>query len=147
MNTAAQLAHTLGLHTRGGWTDPSPPGQTQRVVLFWTVYFLEKSLCLRLGRSSTIPDCDITAPWPGELQGAGSHAREYFHHQVKLAGLAGSIYEQLYSGNALQLSAEARTTRALELAELLDRHGVGAREAIVIRSLSLPYLSCLLSVM
>lgn len=139
MNTAAQSAHTLGLHTRTGWNDPSPTPQTQRLVLFWAVYFLEKTLCLRLGRSSTIPDCDITVPWPGELQVVGSHALEYFHHQVKVAGLAGSIYEQLYSGKALQLPREARTTRALELAELLDRHGVGARKATVIRSLSLLY--------
>lgn len=137
MNTAAQSAHTLGLHARAGWANSPPDQQNQRLVLFWAVYFLEKTLCLRLGRSSTIRDCDITVPWPGDLQVAGSHALEYFHHQVKVAGLAGSIYEQLYSGNALHLPGETRTTRALELVELLDRHGGGAREATVIRSLSL----------
>lgn len=119
--------------------DPPSPEQTQRLVLFWAVYFLEKTLCLRLGRSSTIPDCDITVPWPGDIQVAGSNALQYFHHQVKIAGLAGNIYEQLYSGKALQLPGETRTTRALELAELLDRHGVGSHEATVIQSLTLSF--------
>lgn len=119
----------------------SPPALTQRPLLFWTVYFLEKTLCLRLGRSSTIPDCDVTAPWPEELQGSSFHALKYFHQQVKLASLAGSIYEQLYSGKALQLPVEARTKRATELVEQFDRHAVDTREANVI-SLSYHHLVC-----
>jgi hypothetical protein len=97
--------------------DASPPASTQRSFLFWSVYYFERTLCLRLGRSSTIPDCDITAPRLGELQVSRSYAFEYFHQQVKLANPSGKIYEQLYSGNALQLPAEVRTSRALVLAE------------------------------
>ncbi|KAH2457207.1 hypothetical protein KXW63_002871 [Aspergillus fumigatus] len=122
VSTASQLSHYLSLHTLAGCMEGSPPALTQRPLLFWTVYFLEKTLCLRLGRSSTIPDCDVTAPWPEELQGSSFHALKYFHQQVKLASLAGSIYEQLYSGKALQLPVEARTKRATELVEQFDRH-------------------------
>lgn len=98
------------------------------------IYFIEKTLCLRLGRSSTIPDCDITAPWPGELQEPRSHALDYFHYQVKVASLAGRIYEQLYSGNALQLPEDSRMDRARNLGEQLDRYAADSRKANVILS-------------
>ena len=131
VSAASQSSHYLGLHTRAGCMDALLPAPTQRQLLFWMVYFLEKTLCLRLGRSSTIPDCDITAPWPGDLQVSRSYALDYFHQQVKLASLAGRIYQQLYSGNALQLPAEVRTNQALELSQQLNRYGVEAREANV----------------
>ncbi|KAF9888537.1 hypothetical protein FE257_008644 [Aspergillus nanangensis] len=129
VSTASQLCHYLSLHTSAGCSGASPQAVTQRALLFWTVYFFEKTLCLRLGRSSTIPDCDITAPWPGDVQISPFPALKYCHQQVRLASLAGSIYEQLYSANALQLSVEARTNRALELVEQLDKHAADTREA------------------
>ncbi|PLB53981.1 hypothetical protein P170DRAFT_451884 [Aspergillus steynii IBT 23096] len=129
VGAASQASHYLGLHTRDGCMEVSSPTPSQRVLLFWAVYFLEKSLCLRLGRSSTISDCDITAPRPAHLPETHSHSLVYFNQQVRFASLAGSVYEQLYSGDALQLPAEARTNRARELAEQLDRHATEACEA------------------
>lgn len=117
VGAASQSSHYLGLHTYARYVDTSSPKSTQGVLLFWVVYFLEKTLCLRVGRSSTIPHCDITAPWPGDLQECRSDALEYFHQQGKIASLAGRIYEQLYSGHALQLSGDTRMNRAVDLAE------------------------------
>lgn len=138
MGAASQSSHYLGLHTRVECMDASSSTANQRVLLFWMVYYLEKFLCLRLGRSSTIRDCDITAPWPAHVPEPRSNGLVYFHQQVRFASLAGRVYEQLYSADALQLPAEARTNRARELAEQLDRHATEACETHVIPVFSYP---------
>ncbi|CAI7608092.1 unnamed protein product [Penicillium crustosum] len=64
---------------------------------------------------------DITAL---SLEGLGMpecHEICYAYQMVNLAGLAGRIYEQLYSADALHVTEDTRTHRALELSQEL--HG------------------------
>lgn len=121
VTAAFQCSHTLGFHTCSNVPSELPYEPDQKQLLFWGVYFVEKSLCLRLGRSSTIPDCDITALWPEGRQMSDSHAITYVYQLVKLAGLAGRIYEQLYSAAALHSPLDTRVCQVLELSQEL--HG------------------------
>ncbi|KAK4869625.1 hypothetical protein LT330_006007 [Penicillium expansum] len=55
------------------------------------------------------------------LEMSECHAICYVQQMVMLAGLAGRIYEQLYSADALRVTEDTRTHRALELSQEL--HG------------------------
>ncbi|KAI4733057.1 hypothetical protein E4T50_16384 [Aureobasidium sp. EXF-12298] len=59
-STAARLCQSLGYHR----LIPDRSGDTKlyekRAMLFWSVYFIDKSLSLRLGRSSALQDFDIS---------------------------------------------------------------------------------------
>ena len=81
---------------------------------------LEKFLCLRLGRSSSFQDNDVTVPLP-KSRSLNDFAMDYFGHAVRLASLAGRIYEQLYCAAALSLPVQNRQARVRKLAQEL--HG------------------------
>ncbi|CAI7599131.1 unnamed protein product [Penicillium viridicatum] len=57
-----------------------------------------------------------------------SHAICYAYQTVKLAGLAGRVYEQLYSADALRVTEDTRTHRALELSQELHGYCAEARD-------------------
>jgi hypothetical protein len=103
----------------------------QKRCLFWIIYFFEKNLSVRLGRSSFILDRDIEDPLPEDLRTSNAHVTAYAYQLVRLAGLAGSIYEQLYSPQALGASGDVRTRRALELSLKLHKYHAEARDANV----------------
>jgi hypothetical protein len=103
----------------------------QKRCLFWVIYCFEKNLSVRLGRSSFILDRDIEDPLPEDLQTFNPHVTAYAYQIVRLAGLAGSIYEQLYSPQALGASEDVRTRRALELSLKLHEYHAEARDANV----------------
>jgi len=42
----------------------SPETRGRKINLFWFLYTMDKGLCLRLGRASTIQDYDIAVPLP-----------------------------------------------------------------------------------
>lgn len=112
---AYQAGYFLGYHTRkpgaSAWCDTS----CETGLLFWAIYYLEKTLCLRLGRCSTIPDFEITIPFPG-----GSPAMDYCGNMVKLGTLAGKVYEKLYSAQALLSLNEDGAFRVMALSQELD---------------------------
>lgn len=133
---ASQASHSLGFHTRVKSIDPSSGGPNKFGLLFWVIYYFEKTLSLRLGRCSTISDCEVTAPFPGDsfppsFSSSSSSSSSsapasvpspfmlYCRHMVRLARLAGNIHEKLYSAHALGLSSETRRQRVEELSEEL----------------------------
>lgn len=124
---AYQSSYSLGFHKR---LDASEE-QSQKRSLFWMIYFFEKTLSVRLGRSSIILDHEIEDLLPEDLQTYNPHVTAYAYQLVKLAGLAGRIYEQLYSPQALGASEDARTHRALELSQELHEYHAEARDANV----------------
>ncbi|KGO36053.1 Transcription factor, fungi [Penicillium expansum] len=125
VGTAYQCSHSLGFHTHSDSSDELSHEPGQRRLLFWAVYFFEKSLSVRLGRSSIIKNYDITVLSLEGLESSECHAICYVQQMVMLAGLAGRIYEQLYSANALRVTEDTRTHRALELSQEL--HGYCAQ--------------------
>ncbi|KAJ5518090.1 hypothetical protein N7453_000512, partial [Penicillium expansum] len=124
-NAAYQCCYSLGFHKRLNTSDEP----NQKHFLFWMIYFFEKTLSVRLGRSSIISDRDIDMPSSKDLQTTNTYVMAYFYQLVKLAGLAGRIYEQLYSSNALGASEDVRIHRALELSQELHGYHAEARDA------------------
>ena len=90
-------------------------------LLLWAIYMLEGFLCLRLGGCFAFQDNDITLSLPGAST-ANESAMEYFSHTVRLTGLAGRSYEQLYCATALFLPTNTRQARVTELSQEL--HGL-----------------------
>jgi hypothetical protein len=131
VTTAYQRSYSLGYHIESSHSDTVPDNANQSRLLFWTIYYLEKILCLRLGRSSTIVERDITISRPQRLQGSRHHHLDYINLQLKLASLSGRIYEQLYSADALRIPRNERTRRAQDLACEMNACVTEARCTIV----------------
>lgn len=84
--------------------------------MFWFVYVLDKSLSLRLGRSSTLQDYDITLELPGQSSDVGLQAWDMvYNFWIDLARFNGRVYEQLYSARALSDSETDRVQRAKDI--------------------------------
>ncbi|KXH67887.1 fungal specific transcription factor, partial [Colletotrichum salicis] len=59
-------------------TTTNPDDEEYKIFLFWSVYFIDKSLSLRLGRPSTIQDYDVTAPYPSSASKMHGALMSYF---------------------------------------------------------------------
>ncbi|KAL1846197.1 putative pyridoxal kinase [Paecilomyces lecythidis] len=115
-SNAARLCQILGYHR-----SVATPGDTRSDIelkkkMFWFVYVLDKSLSLRLGRSSTLQDYDITLERPGESSDVGLRAWDtVYNFWIDLARFNGRVYEQLYSARALSDSEADRVQRAKDI--------------------------------
>ncbi|KAG2027526.1 hypothetical protein GB937_001272 [Aspergillus fischeri] len=120
--TASHMSQTLGMHSKMAMAQDPPEIKAVKIRLFWLVYVQEKSLSLRLGRSSTIRDSDITIPVPGIDSLSEISYFSQLDKMKDLAHLQGKIYDQLYSSGALAQPQHIRTTRARRLAAELEVH-------------------------
>jgi hypothetical protein len=59
-STAARLCQSLGYHRLSLDKNGDIKLYEKRAMLFWSVYFIDKSLSLRLGRASALQDFDIS---------------------------------------------------------------------------------------
>lgn len=116
------MSQTLGMHSKVAMAQDPPEIKAVKIKLFWLVYVQEKSLSLRLGRSSTIRDSDITIPVPGIDSLSEISYFSQLDKMKDLAHLQGKIYDQLYSSGALAQSQHIRTTSARRLAAELEVH-------------------------
>lgn len=96
----------------------TPDEAERKQFLFWTVYIFDKSLSLRLGRSPTIQEYDITIPDPARIGPGLTPVRSFFALWVMASRLQGQIYEQLYSPQAV---AQPDSVRQLRVQFLMDR--------------------------
>ncbi|OLN82133.1 putative transcriptional regulatory protein C11D3.07c 4, partial [Colletotrichum chlorophyti] len=118
---AAQLCQTLGYHRVASVKNGNQEDEVCRMFLFWSVYFVDKSLSLRLGRPSAIQDYDITIPYPSSTSKLHGALMSYFCLWVTVAGIQGKTYEKLYSPEAIAQPSLVREARARGLAaELHD---------------------------
>ena len=79
--------------------------------LFWSIYFIDKSLSLRLGRPSTIPDWDITVPQPTTNDSIPEAVLAYFVLSIETARCQGNIYEMLYAPKSTTQPDEVKQAR------------------------------------
>ena len=79
----------------------------------------EKMLSLRLGRSSTFRDQDITLTRPGVERSHGSFLSELAPGWISMSSIQGRIYDDIYSPGALMQPPHVRTSRAQALASEL----------------------------
>lgn len=114
------MSQALGLHSSRALS--TEPDKAQRKIhLFWAVYVLEKSVSLRLGRSSTIRDQDITVPRPLMDRMMSSLAYNRMPDWIDVASFHGRVYDDLYSANALAQPPSVRASRANSLGSELKQ--------------------------
>ncbi|KAI0456635.1 fungal-specific transcription factor domain-containing protein [Xylaria acuta] len=125
ISNAADLCQTLGLHhlVNSGQDGGS---QEAQVNLFWMVFLLEKSLSLRLGRSSNFRDAEITTPLPSNIN---------IRRCAQTSRIQGKIYDQLYSPTGLARYGAERglmaQTLASELREIISETKVACYNPVI----------------
>ncbi|KAH6839621.1 fungal-specific transcription factor-like protein [Chaetomium sp. MPI-CAGE-AT-0009] len=119
---ASELCQSLGYHRSATFTNESPENAQYKQFLFWGVYTIDKGLALRLGRSSTIQDYDVTVPDPGVDAGPPVDDMPigcFFGLWVILSRIHGQIYELLYCPDAIAQPDAIRKSRAQLLLDQL----------------------------
>ncbi|KAJ4255400.1 hypothetical protein NW762_009395 [Fusarium torreyae] len=113
---SALLLGTLGYHRISSMKNDKPREAQRKQFLFWNVYFIDKSLSLRLGRASTIQDWDVTVPLPPANPINATPLSAFISLWVATARCQGQIYELLYSPDSMTQSDDVRRFRAQKLA-------------------------------
>ncbi|KAL4908269.1 hypothetical protein BDW74DRAFT_174956 [Aspergillus multicolor] len=104
VRAASHATRVLEYHSQNVGMDASGELNTKG-LLFWIIYFLEKMLSLRTGRTSSIVDTEITLPLPQASPSLQFDFMDSIRSSIKVAGLAGRVYTELYSREALSLPA------------------------------------------
>ncbi|RTE75149.1 hypothetical protein BHE90_010393 [Fusarium euwallaceae] len=122
---ASELCHTLGYHRATSMQTDAPEEIQFKNFLFWSLYFIEKCLSLRLGRPSTIADWDITISRPSTTDNHQQAVMAYFALWIESARCQGNIYELLYSADSMNQPSDIRQTRVdLLVSDLANLHKV-----------------------
>ncbi|KPM41272.1 hypothetical protein AK830_g5296 [Neonectria ditissima] len=116
---ASELCQTLGYHRISSLKGPTDK-KDRKQFLFWSVYFMDKSLSLRLGRASTIQDWDISVPIPATEDTEITPLSAFFSMWVKTARCQGNIYEQLYSPDSVTQPRYVRAARVAAITKDLE---------------------------
>lgn len=116
ISRASLLAQELGLHSSSTMANETPEDRNRKSHLFWAVYCFEKSISLRLARSSTIRDHEITIPKPVTLSKTriGPHAD--LPDLVEASRIYGRFYDEVFSPSAFSQPADIRASRVNTLA-------------------------------
>ncbi len=122
---ASELCQSLGYHRVGTFIDEPPKETERKQFLFWVAYVLDKSLSLRLGRSSTIQEYDVTLPDPRTSGPETSSTAAFFGLWVIGSRIQGQIYELLYCPEAIALPESTRRSRV----QLLE-HRLGELDSL-----------------
>ncbi|KAK1573909.1 fungal-specific transcription factor domain-containing protein [Colletotrichum navitas] len=136
VSKASELCQTLGYHRIESLKCSKSDGKATvhgmhwHQFLFWNVYYIDKSLSLRLGRASTIPDWHITMPLPTVKEQTASLILPYLVLWVKTAKCQGQIYEKLYSPDSITQPYHVRQTRVHELVSSLHDIEVRTQELV-----------------
>lgn len=118
---ASQMAQALGFHRDAPLKPENPETRRRRTKLFWCIFLLDKTLALRLGRSSTIRDCDVTLPRMDLEAVADGQLDAVLPKWIDMAILHGKVYDDIYSPGALLQPEGIRVTRARALATEMQR--------------------------
>lgn len=117
---ASEMCQSLGYHRATSVEDYKSEDAKLKKLLFWSVYFIDKSLSLRLGRASTIPEWIITTNRPSVTDPHQNPALAYMVLSVEIARCQGNIYEMLYSPVAALQCDEVRQARVQRLVSDLE---------------------------
>ncbi|TDZ21191.1 hypothetical protein Cob_v005838 [Colletotrichum orbiculare MAFF 240422] len=119
---ASQMSQTLGMQSIVAMSQDDVETKAQKIKLFWLIYVQEKGLSLRLGRSSTIRDSDITIPPLAIDVKQDTALYGQLQKWTEFGSLQGRVYDQIYSPGALILPQNVRIARARQLASELEAH-------------------------
>lgn len=98
ISSAAGLCQSLGYHRINTMVNDNPEDRQTKIQIFWMIYMLDKTLSLRLGRSSILQDWDISLPFvvssnPDDKNPESSDMLSYW---IKVARVQGLTYEKLF---------------------------------------------------
>ncbi|KAL2130827.1 hypothetical protein VTI74DRAFT_5870 [Chaetomium olivicolor] len=127
---ASELCQTLGYHRIETYKDESPDDAEFKQFLFWAVYCVDKGLSLRLGRSSTIQDYDITVPYVASGDPSRTPVNDFFRLWIIGSKIHGRIYEMLYCPEAIAQPGSVRKSRAELLARQQEEFDALTRDTI-----------------
>lgn len=116
VTTAMHMCISAGYHRASSTKADTPLLRQQKAWIFWSLYSTEKGLALRLGRSSSVSDYDITLPLPGLEQ---ADTKPYYSctiRWIKLSSIQGRMYKMLFSPAAMSEPQSSRTAWAQSLA-------------------------------
>ncbi|KAG9696934.1 hypothetical protein KCU61_g8038, partial [Aureobasidium melanogenum] len=114
-STAARLCQSLGYHRLLPNRSGDNEVYVKRAMLFWSVYFIDKSLSLRLGRASALQDFDISTSskevfeiWKsqGPLDYKTAKLTEWLDLSLEMARIQGAIYDKLYAPGGIKALSE-----------------------------------------
>lgn len=108
---ASEICQTLGYHRKTAAGVQGSEVSKYMQFLFWSVYYVDKTLSLRLGRASTIPDWEISVDLPAPPSADQEPILAYFVLWIKLARCQGNIYEMLYSPGSMMQPDAIRQSR------------------------------------
>lgn len=111
VSKASEICQTLGYHRKTVARIANLEASRYTQFLFWTTYYVDKTLSLRLGRASTIPNWEISIGLPMLPNADQEPVLAYFVLWIKLAKIQGNIYEMLYSPGSMLLSVSVRQSR------------------------------------
>ncbi|KAF5516928.1 putative transcriptional regulatory protein [Colletotrichum siamense] len=112
---ASELCQSLGYHRAVSVHHENEEEAQLKRFLFWSTYFIDKSLSLRLGRASTIPEWTITTSRPSVNDPHQQPVQAYFVLWVEMARCQGNIYELLYSPESVTQPDDVRQARVQRL--------------------------------
>lgn len=121
----ARLCQTLGWHRGiiGDEADSRSLGIKEG--LFWTLYFTDKCLSLRLGISATFQDHDLALGLPlTTSKNVAPELREwgrFLDITIELSALHGLVYEKLYSPGSAASTIEDRMITVHELGQRVQK--------------------------
>ncbi|KAG4281068.1 hypothetical protein FPRO06_09973 [Fusarium proliferatum] len=107
----SKLCQTLSYHRLASMKNDKQEDFEYKKFLFWSIYFIDKSLSLRLGRPSTIPDWDITVPQPSTNDTLSEAVLAYFAISIETARCQGNTYEMLYTPNSMAQPNQVKQSR------------------------------------
>jgi hypothetical protein len=99
---ASELCQTLGYHRAETYKNEDPEEARHKEFMFWSVYIMDRSLCLRLGRSSSIQDYDITVAHPTGNVPHRAAVAAFMKLWIQGSQIQGLIYERLYCPEAIR---------------------------------------------
>ncbi|KAI4268298.1 MAG: hypothetical protein L6R38_007896 [Xanthoria sp. 2 TBL-2021] len=114
ISTAARMALSAGFHRLA--RKPGDNEQRLKIITFWSIYAMDRSMALSLGRAPNIQDYDIKTDRLACPVDIDSPIGPMLVCWVDVGELQGQIYHQLYSAQAQTQAPETKATAALQLA-------------------------------
>lgn len=110
------MSQDLGYHRLPAAAVDTPQLRARK-LLFWGIHALDKALSLRLGRTSSIQDCDISTPMPSYPADPALHSwHEMSLCWIGFAKFQGRVFSELFTVSSLSLPPATRANRAQKLA-------------------------------
>ena len=123
ISAAAGLCTSLGYHRINTMIHDTVEAKQSKIYIFWMIYMFDKTLSLRLGRSSILQDWDISLPFiaEGGPSNPVSQQANMLAYWVKVARVQGLTYEKLFCPAAFLKSSEERTRIAIDLVNAINQ--------------------------